>query len=143
MNFIHDPEFEADYLENDYQEDCEMCLGERLSILAEQYLMYKAKHAEEYKHNEMRAFVRDMRDFLEDCEDEEFYRCEIIFMIYKLLITPVGHLFLKNHKLMAMTAKIEAVEFLGEIYDKPSINFMWRNTKNAIEEFMIETEHLY
>lgn len=127
----------------DFDKDNQMTFSERLSILAAQYLAYKNIPSKPYNHHEFRSLIRDMRDFLEDCEDEMFYRREILFLIYKLLNTPAGHTFLKHHKLMAMTAKIEAVEFLKEIYTRPSIDFMWRNTRNAIEDFLFDTDDLF
>ncbi len=148
MTYIHDPEFEADFLENDSdfgrteEEEMEMTLGDRLSIITEEFYKYRNKKVEEYNDAYVHALFRDMADLLDDC-DEEFYNREVNYLIFKLLNTPIGHKYIKTRPFFTKCWKMHGEELLINVDLMPSVDFMWENTRSAVLDFFNDASHIF
>ncbi len=131
--FIHDPDFEADFIEDNYEED-EMTFGERLSGLNEEYMNIN-KMEEDYVF----ALIRDLFDLFDDSEEEMdlFYMRESIYLVYKSLVTPVGRECLKKDKDFFETCMCRAVLSLELIDNMDETEYyIWENTANTIMDFL-------
>lgn len=142
MTFIHDPDFEADFLENDYEEETEMSLAERLSIMIDEYYAYRNKRVEEYDDTYVHTLFRDMTDLLDDC-DEEFYNREVNYLMFKLLNTPIGHEYMKTRPEFTRCWKIHGEELLINIDLMSNTDFMWENTRTAILDFFNDANYIF
>lgn len=140
--YIHDAEFEADFVENDYDEDVEMSLGERLSIMMDEYYCYRNKSIEEYDDNYVHALFRDMADLLDDC-DEEFYNREVNFLMFKLLNTPIGHEYMRTRPYFTECWKIHGEELMINIDMMNNTDPLWETVRSAILDFMYDAQHLF
>ncbi len=142
MTFIYDSDFEADLSENDYEEEIEMTLGERLSIMIDEYYIYRNKRAEDYDENYVDALFRDLTDLLDDC-DEEFYNREVNYLIFKLLNTHIGHEYIKTRPVLIKCWKIHGEELLINIDLMSNVNFMWENIRTAILDFFNDANYIF
>ena len=132
--YIHDPDFEADFIDSDIED---MSLGEKMSVMTEQFNEYQQKKIEDYESDYTSAFLRDLRDLLDDAEfeDEEIYRRESIYMMFKALSFPVCVEYLKTHQSFAQLCKWKAVEIL-DVIDEFELDSLWNNTKIAVVDFL-------
>lgn len=144
---IHDPEFEADYINSDIIDEydyygMELSLGEKMSVMYEQFMEYKEKKIEDGQDqlDYTFAFLRDLRDLLHDAEDDaeysddEFFYRESVYLMFKALIFPVCIEFLKTNQSFAQLCKWKAVEIL-EMIDEVE-DSIWENAKNAVVDFL-------
>lgn len=134
--YIHDPDFEADFIDSD--EDMEMSLGEKIAVMHEQFNEYQQKKIEDYESDYTSAFLRDLKDLLDDAEfeDEEFYRRESVYMLFKALTFPVCVEYLKTHQSFAQLCKWKAVEILEMIDEIEVLDTLWNNTRIAVANFL-------
>lgn len=132
--YIHDPDFEADFIDSDIED---MSLGEKMSVMTEQFNEYQQKKIQDYESYYTSAFLRDLRDLLDDAEfeDEEIYRRESIYMMFKALSFPVCVEYLKTHQSFAQLCKWKAVEIL-DVIDEFKLDLLWNNTKIAVVDFL-------
>ena len=132
--YIHDPDFEADFIDSDIED---MSLGEKMSVMTEQFNEYQQKKIQDYESDYTSAFLRDLRDLLDDAEfeDEEIYRRESIYMLFKALSFPVCVEYLKTHQSFAQLCKWKAVEIL-DVIDEFELDSLWNNTKIAVVDFL-------
>jgi hypothetical protein len=132
--YIHDPDFEADFIDSDIED---MSLGEKMSVMTEQFNEYQQKKIQDYESDYTSAFLRDLRDLLDDAEfeDEEIYRRESIYMMFKALSFPVCVEYLKTHQSFAQLCKWKAVEIL-DVIDEFELDSLWNNTKIAVVDFL-------
>lgn len=132
--YIHDPDFEADFIDSDIED---MSLGEKMSVMTEQFNEYQQKKIQDYESDYTSAFLRDLRDLLDDAEfeDEEIYRRESIYMMFKALSFPVCVEYLKTHQSFAQLCKWKAIEIL-DVIDEFELDSLWNNTKIAVVDFL-------
>jgi hypothetical protein len=132
--YIHDPDFEADFIDSDVED---MSLGEKMSVMTEQFNEYQQKKIQDYESDYTSAFLRDLRDLLDDAEfeDEEIYRRESIYMMFKALSFPVCVEYLKTHQSFAQLCKWKAIEIL-DVIDEFELDSLWNNTKIAVVDFL-------
>lgn len=133
--YIHDPDFEADFIDSDIED---MSLGEKMSIMTEQFNVYQQKKIQDYESDYTSAFLRDLKDLLDDAEfeDEEIYRRESIYMMFKALSFPVCVEYLKTHQSFAQLCKWKAVEILDVIDEFEELDSLWNNTRIAVADFL-------
>jgi hypothetical protein len=146
MTYVHDPDFEADFLESDSDfglaKEEEMTLGDRLSIMTEEFYKYRSKKVEEYDDAYVHALFRDMADLLDDC-GEEFYNREVNYLFFKLLNTPIGHKYMKTRPGFTECWKIHGEELLINIDLMTSVDFMWENTRSAVLDFFNDAYYIF
>lgn len=135
--FIHDPEFEADFIEDNYEDD-ETTFGERLSVLNEQYM-----NINNMQEDYVRALIRDLFDLYDHAEQESelLYMRESIYLVCKSLVTPVGRECLRKDKdfletcMWRVDLTLGLIDDLEDYIDENDYN-AWKNTENTIIEFL-------
>jgi len=132
--YIHDPDFEVDFIDSDIED---MSLGEKMAVMHEQFNEYQQKKIENYESDYTSAFLRDLRDLLDDAEfeDDKFFCRESIYMMFKALSFPVCVEYLKTHQSFAQLCKWKAVEIL-DVIDEFELDSLWNNTKIAVVDFL-------
>jgi len=143
--YIHDPEFEVDYMYSD-EEIFDSSLSDKLYELSEMFRYFQEKKIEDYQSDETSDFLRDLKDFLDRAEDEieysnfykedenmVFYR-ESIYLLFKSLLLDGCLEYLKTHQSFAQLCKSRAVEILDSIGDVE--DDMWKNTRIAVVDFL-------
>ena len=137
--FIHDPEFEVDFIEDNYEDD-EMTFGERLSVLNEQYM-----NINNMQEDYFLALIRDLFDLYDHDEQESelLYMRESIYLVCKSLVTPVGRECLRKDKdfletcMWRVDLTLEFIENMDEQDYKDENDYnAWGNTANTIVDFL-------
>lgn len=139
--FIHDSEFEADFIEDNYENNYEETFGERLCVLNEQYI-----NINNLEENYVRALIRDLFDLYDhtEQESESLYMRESMYLVCKSLVTPIGIECLRKDKDFLDTCiwraklTLELIEYMDEhnqYIDENDYN-AWGNTATSIVEFL-------
>ena len=131
-SYIHDPDFEADFIESDY-EDRDMSLAEKTVVMHEMFMKFQQTKVEDYQADETSAFLRDLKDLLDDAEDDKVFCRESIYLFFKSLLFPVCVEYLKTHQSFAQLCKWRAVQILDVIEEDDTL---WDNTKIAVVDFL-------
>jgi hypothetical protein len=135
--YIHDHEFEADYIYDENYDEEQMSLGERLSILNDEYITNQNKKVDEFQNDEISAFLRDLKDLMEDADDDELFCKESIYLMFKSLTIPVSIEYLRYHQSFSVLCKWKAIEILEMLDDIEQENSMWRNIKTVVTDFLL------
>ena len=141
LPFIHDPEFEADFIdEDDYELEYEETFGERLCGLNEQYM-----NINNMQEDYVPDLIRDLFDLYDHAEQESelLYMRESIYLVCKSLITPVGRECLRKDKdfydtcMWRAELTLEFIENMDEQNYKDENDYnAWGNTANTIVDFL-------
>lgn len=132
--YIHDPEFEVDFIDSDY-EDEQMSLEDRLTMLNDN--INNTDEDEGY----VRAFLRDLFDLYDDAEQENelYYMRESLYLAFKTLVTSGGREVVKNDKDFEDTCVWRAelsLELIDNLKERNEHDCQWDNTANAIIDFL-------
>lgn len=140
--FIHDPEFEADFIdEDDYELNYEETFAERLYDLNEQYM-----NINNLEENYVHALIRDLFDLYDHAEQESelLYMRESMYLVCKSLVTPEGRECLRKDKDFLDTCMwraqltlelIEYMDYKDDYIDENDYN-AWENTAKSIVDFL-------
>jgi len=145
MQYIHDPEFEADYI-NEYEseeyvpQNEDVYLSERLATLEDQYIQLLDKTPDQLENNYMYCLVRDMWQYVDETnfEDHPFFKREAIHLFYKTVNTPAGKKYLIDDIHFLRMCKWSAEEILQLHHVLMDSDGLWDNTKLVINEFLQE-----
>lgn len=147
MQYIHDPEFEADYI-NEYEseeyvpQNEDIYLSERLAILEDQYIQLLDKTPDQLENDYVYCLVRDMWQYVDETnfEDHPFFKREAIHIFYKMLNTPAGKKYLIDDIHFLRLCKSSAEEILQLHHVLMDNDGLWDNTKLVINEFLQEAD---
>ncbi len=136
-SYIHDPDFEADFIDSDYEEE-QMSLGDRLTMLNDEYINNINNTNDE---GYIRAFLRDLFDLYDDAEQENELYCmrESLYLAFKTLVTPGGREVVKNDTDFEDTCVWRAdlcLNFIDDLKERNEHVSQWENTANTIIDFL-------
>ena len=156
QRFIRDPEFEADFIEDDDYEclesfECESdeeYFGERLSVFTESYMKIKnikVNDLEDDEQDNILYLLRSMISMMEELTDKKFstdnlevIKREMIYVVFKTMNTELAIEYMKTHHLFAQYCIDLAEKTLDQIAEFKSD--LWRNTQIAIDDFLYQAE---
>jgi len=136
LSYIHDPDFEADFIDSDYEEEEQMTFGYRLAVLTEQYM-----NIDNMDDMYVRAFLSDVFDLYDEAEQdgELFYMRESLYLAFKSLVTPNGREVIENDRdfedLCIWRADL-CLTFIEDLDERNESDYQWENTANAIIDFL-------
>lgn len=138
--YIHDPEFEVDFIDSDY-EDEQMTLGDRLTMLNDEYINNINDNINNTDEGFICAFLRDLFDFYDESEQENnlYYMRESLYLIFKVLLTPGGREVLKNDTEFEDTCIWRAdlcLRLIDDLKERNENYTQWEKTENAIIDFL-------
>jgi hypothetical protein len=147
MQYIHDPEFEADYI-NEYEseeyipQNEDVYLSERLATLEDQYIQLLDKTPDQLDNEYIHCLVRDMWQYVDETnfEDHPFFKREAIHLFYKTVNTPAGRKYLIDDIHFLRLCKWSAEEILQLYHVSSDEDGLWDNTKLVINEFLQEAD---
>jgi len=151
QRYIHDPEFEVDYIEEvDYDDFCdyendEEYYGERLSAFTESYMKIKDEQMSELEGDAkdyilwlVRSMIQMMEEVMEkdDIEVSQVIKSEITYIIFKTMNTSLAKEYMKTHALFRAYCQDLGEETLETIEEYEGE--LWKNTRIAVEDFLYE-----
>jgi hypothetical protein len=147
FQYIHDPEFEVDYIDDyageEYIPEEDVYLSERLATLEDQYIQLLDKTPDQVDRNYINALLRNMWQFVDETnfEDHPFFKREAIHIFFKTINTPVGQRYLQQDLHFLRLCKLFAEDIMSldnVISDETDEDGLWDNTKTVINEFLQE-----
>lgn len=143
-SYIHDPEFEVDYLMEEEEEDEYMSMCGRFYTIHCMAIDIFGKNMEEFDEAYVGALFRDLMDLMDDAlEQNEFvhYR-ESIYLFFKTLQCPLGERFLALHTSFAEQCLRIAEEAMEIIDIKMPVGNtqeteLWKNTRVYVNDFFL------
>ncbi len=150
QRYIHDPDFEADYIEDidevdnnnfcDYKND-EEYYGERLSIFIASYVNIKNEldgNDKDYILWLLRTMIQMMEEVMEkdDTQVSQVIKGEIIYIIFKTMSTSLAKEYMTTHALFREYCRDLGEEVLKTI--KEYEGELWKGTRIAVEDFLYE-----
>jgi hypothetical protein len=149
FQYIHDPEFEADYVDyagEEYIPEEDIYLSERLATLEDQYIQLLDKTPDQVDTNYMYCLLNSMWQFVDEMnfEDHPFFKREAIHIFFKTVNTPVGQRYLRQDLHFLRLCKLSAEDIMSlELVTSDDLretdeDGLWDNTKSVIHEFLQE-----
>lgn len=146
MAYFRDPDFDP-YYNQDYDEDCDMSLEERLSVLHSISIDILEKKIHEFDESYTDAFFRDLTDLIYDCLEQEellFYR-EAIKLFFKGTSYPIAIYFIENNPRIRenfLRLAEEGIDIIDTeiIKVKNKEKDMWNNTRKLMTDFLNKFE---
>lgn len=135
MSFIHDPDFEIDFIE-DYSDDV-MTFSDKFESLYCMYL-YVVDPKTEFIEPSVGAYFRDLMDLMDETDDEndEEYHRKSLYLFFKSLAFPFGKKFMELHKTFLEECVRRAEYSLDYIKEHHMTNSLWNNTRKMIADFL-------
>lgn len=153
---IHDSDVESDYINDDDfecdesaeldEKDEELYYGEKVSVFVEYYMKLKETKTSELDEDEkcyIFLLLSRMIYLMEEMEEidagvYDVLKREIIYVVFKTMNTEVAQDYFRTHHLFAQYCVDLAKETLEYIEEDFEDDELWKNTTNAVEEFLYE-----